>query len=73
MVHSSSRIEVIEGMEELLSGSRICWPPTNLEVLTAIMGDTTFKAGNTLTNFLDNFRFSPHVIDVISGGAYTII
>ncbi|OCL07975.1 pyruvate carboxylase subunit A [Glonium stellatum] len=73
MVHSSSRTEAIEGMVELLSGSKICGPPTNLEFLNAIMEDSTFKAGNTLTNFLESFKFSPHAIDVISGGAYTVI
>lgn len=60
-------------MQTILSESRICGPPTNLEFLSKILSDEQFAAGNTLTRFLDDFQFSPSAIDVVSGGAYTLI
>ncbi|KAI5249053.1 hypothetical protein E4T42_05452 [Aureobasidium subglaciale] len=73
MFHGSSREEARQGMQALLSSSKICGPPTNLEFLHDIIRDDEFKIGNTLTNFLDSFEFRPSAIDVISAGAYTLI
>ncbi|KAF7593818.1 hypothetical protein BBP40_010752 [Aspergillus hancockii] len=73
MFHSPSRQQTIEGMRTVLSQSRICGPPTNLEFLAEIVTDDQFVAGNTLTRFLDNFQCSLSAIDVVSGGAYTLI
>lgn len=57
----------------MLRGSRICGPPTNLEFLADILADERFVAGSTLTKFLESFDFRPCAIDVLSGGAYTLI
>jgi urea carboxylase len=73
MNHAKSRDAAIKGMDLLLSRSRICGPPTNLEFLAAIMQDQTFKSGHTLTSFLKTFNFSPCAIDVITAGAYTLV
>jgi urea carboxylase len=73
MVHSESREKTIAGMTELLSKSSICGPPTNLEFLTGILSDPRFAAGDTMTSFLKDFQYTPHAIDVISAGAYTLI
>lgn len=73
MYHSQSRTETIEGMQTILRESRICGPPTNLEFLARILADDRFVAGNTLTRFLEDFDFRPSAIDVLSGGAYTLI
>ena len=73
MNHAKTRAAAIKGMEMLLSRSRICGPPTNLEFLAAIMRDETFQSGHTLTSFLKRFEFAPSAIDVISAGAYTLI
>ncbi|ORY17282.1 allophanate hydrolase subunit 2-domain-containing protein [Clohesyomyces aquaticus] len=73
MVHSSSRDEAVAGIKKLLTESSICGPPTNLEFLAEIMDDPKFKAGTTITNFLQTFKYVPHAIDVISPGAYTLI
>ncbi|KAF1948745.1 biotin-dependent car [Byssothecium circinans] len=73
MVHSQSRDEAIIGLTTLLTDSSICGPPTNLEFLAEILQDPLFKAGKTMTSFLEDFKYIPHVIDVISGGAYTLI
>ena len=73
MYHSSSREKAIQGMIELLTNSRLCGPPTNLDFLTAIIRDSDFASGKTLTNFLKGFKFAPAAIDVLAGGAYTLI
>ena len=73
MVHRSTREEAISGITELLTGSKIYGPPTNLEFLAAIMQDSTFKSGKTMTKFLSDFKFAPTAIDVLQGGAYTLI
>ena len=60
-------------MDLLLTRSTINGPPTNLGFLASIMRDERFIAGNTLTSFLDTFEYTPAAIDVISGGAYTLV
>ncbi|KAI9689397.1 MAG: hypothetical protein M1822_010048 [Bathelium mastoideum] len=73
MFHAPSRDEAIDGIFRLLSESQISGPPTNLEFLAAIFADSRFKLGNTLTSFLQSFNFEPAAIDVLSGGAYTLV
>ncbi|MCJ1357248.1 MAG: hypothetical protein MMC33_007244 [Icmadophila ericetorum] len=73
MFHSPTRSNTIRDMRELLYQSRILGPPTNLDFLGAILENEQFVAGNTLTNFLSTFKYSPAAIDVLSGGAYTQI
>ncbi|GAB1208698.1 hypothetical protein APSETT445_007449 [Aspergillus pseudonomiae] len=73
MLHSPSRKQTIEGMRTILTQSRICGPSTNLEFLAEILTDERFITGNTLTRFLDNFQWKLSAIDVMSGGAYTLI
>ena len=71
MVHTSNRDDTIKAIHEILSNSRICGPPTNLEFLAKILADRKFAEGVTMTKFLTNFKYSPAAIDVIAGGAYT--
>jgi urea carboxylase len=73
MNHAKTRGAAIKGMELLLSRSVICGPPTNLDFLAAIIRDETFKSGHTLTSFLKSFNFQPGAIDVLAGGAYTLV
>jgi len=73
MYHAPTRDQTINGMRTILTESRICGPPTNLEFLAAILADKEFVAGRTLTKFLNGFKFSPAAIDVLAGGAYTLI
>jgi urea carboxylase len=73
MNHAKTREAAIKGMDIVLSRSKICGPPNNLDFLDAIMKDETFKSGNTITSFLKTFKYVPGAIDVISGGAYTLV
>ena len=71
MFHSESRNTTIKEMHQLLTKSRICGPPTNLDFLAAILADSEFVVGNTMTKFLATFEYAPAAIDVLTGGAYT--
>lgn len=73
MAHSQDRSVTISRMKELLTGSLIAGPPTNLEFLVQILDNSRFASGETMTSFLQDFKFAPHAIDVISAGAYTLI
>lgn len=73
MVHGLNREGAITSMTELLTGSKIYGPPTNLDFLAAILTDPTFVSGKTMTKFLSTFKFVPAAIDVLQGGAYTLI
>ena len=73
MNHAKTRDAAIKGMGLILSRSKICGPPNNLDFLDAIMKDETFQSGNTITSFLKTFKYAPGAIDVMSGGAYTLV
>ena len=73
MVHTGSREQSIQEAQSVLSQSRICGPPTNLDFLASIVADAGFSEGSTMTKFLANFKYSPNAMDVISGGAYTTV
>ncbi|KAL4790874.1 allophanate hydrolase subunit 2-domain-containing protein [Aspergillus venezuelensis] len=73
LYHGPTREAAVAGIEEVLRKSTICGPPVNLTFLAAIIQSETFGKGNTITKFLDTFKFTPAAIDVISGGSYTLV
>ena len=60
-------------MHEILVGSKIYGPPSNLDFLAIVLEHPEFKFGKTLTRFLSDFKYAPAAIDVLAGGAYTLI
>ncbi|KAK8022387.1 hypothetical protein PG993_013154 [Apiospora rasikravindrae] len=74
VIHNGpTRAEALTGLQEVLSKTDICGPPTNLDFLQAILHDPKFQAGDTITQFLSTFNFRPPAIDVLAGGAYTLV
>jgi len=73
IVHASNREAAIRGLSDLLAGSEIFGPPTNIDFLSSVLKDGTFSSGRTLTKFLTTFPYTPAAIDVLQGGAYTLI
>lgn len=73
MCHASTRGKAITKMHGILTGSRIYGPPTNLDLLAHVLIHSDFQAGKTLTKFLSDFNYAPAAIDVLTGGAYTLI
>jgi urea carboxylase len=62
-------------MHDALTKSKVQGCPTNIQYLAAIVDSEAFKTGDTTTAFLtsSSFSFTPHTIDIISGGAYTTV
>ena len=73
IVHKPDRAQAQAAMGTFLQKTRICGPPTNLEFLLAIVQASEFQRGHTLTTFLDDFPYTPSAIEVLSGGAYTLV
>ena len=73
MCHREVREAAMEDLVKFLETSVLCGPPTNKDHVCAILKDAEIKKGNTLTAFIQSFKYSPPAIDVISGGAYTLI
>lgn len=73
MHRAPSRSQAIRDMIEIASNTIICGPANNLDFMISILKSPEFTSGNTITNFLSQFQYSPTAIDVISGGAYTLI
>lgn len=73
MHHSPTRAQTVVEISEIVKKSSICGPPTNLDFLLDILRNPTFVSGITITKFLDNLQFNPPAIDVLQGGAYTLI
>ena len=73
MVHAEHRDEAIDSMKDLLRGSKILGPPTNLDFLASVLEDSVFGSGRIMTKFLTGFKYQPSAIDVLAGGAYTLV
>ena len=73
MCHRETRETAMEDLAKFLDQSTVNGPPTNKDFLSAILRHKEIKLGNTLTSFLSNFKYTPPAIDVISGGAYTLV
>ncbi|KAL1642198.1 hypothetical protein SLS58_005538 [Diplodia intermedia] len=75
MHHAPTRAAAISGLHTVLTTSHLHGPPTNLAILAAILSSPAFAAGRTLTTFLTSTfpAFQPAAIDVVAGGAYTLI
>lgn len=73
MCHKPSRQEAISALRSALGASIVSGPPNNLLFLQEILAHPDFAAGNTITRFLSDFKSSIPAIDVITGGAYTLV
>ncbi|KAF7538495.1 hypothetical protein G7054_g2887 [Neopestalotiopsis clavispora] len=73
MHHAPSREQAILQFKEILGNSEICGTPTNLDFLLKVVVSDDFRKGLTLTRTLDGFSYVPAAIDVLAGGAQTLI
>lgn len=73
MQWSPSRQEAIAGLQCVVSKTVICGPTLNLDFLLSIMHDARFQSGETTTDLLTKFTYVPSAIDVVSGGALTLV
>ncbi|KAF9884998.1 hypothetical protein FE257_000821 [Aspergillus nanangensis] len=73
MHFSTTREQAIRDMVQIASKTVLSGPPTNLDFLLAVLNSPSFQSGNTITTFLESFKFAPAAIDVVSGGAKTLV
>ncbi|VEU23444.1 DEKNAAC104736 [Brettanomyces naardenensis] len=71
MVWSPKRTS--DNMIKVLRDIRIQGPVNNIEYCIRILESEEFRAGKTLTNFLDFFQFRPRLIEFIESGDYTTV
>lgn len=58
---------------DVLHRIKIQGPTHNKEYCISILKSESFEIGNTLTGFLSNFKFLPHLLEFIDSGSYTTI
>ncbi|KAK6221369.1 hypothetical protein LQW54_001468 [Pestalotiopsis sp. IQ-011] len=71
--HEPSRGKAIDQFIQILEGSFVCGPPTNLDFLVKVIESDDFRQGKTLTRTLDGFSYVPAAIDILAGGSHTLI
>ena len=73
IVQGSTREETVSRLSEVLSETEIYGPPNNLSYLYRIVNSHTFIWGACNTAFLNSFQFTPHAVDILSGGLETTV
>ncbi|PCH34617.1 urea amidolyase [Wolfiporia cocos MD-104 SS10] len=73
IVTGTNRQQAIDRLEVALAGCKVHGPPNNMAYLRAICQSEVFRAGNTMTTYLDTFNFVPRTMDVLSGGLETTV
>ncbi|KAF7427799.1 hypothetical protein PC9H_007015 [Pleurotus ostreatus] len=68
IVTGSSRDEAIARMKAVLTETRICGPPNNIEHLQVSLGDPIFAKGRATTRWLESLPFIPRAVTVVSSG-----
>ncbi|UNI17682.1 Urea carboxylase [Purpureocillium takamizusanense] len=73
MGHGESRETAIDALLQALQDSKLQGIVTNADFLVKILSSQSFEQGQTTTNFLNTFRYTLRVMEVISPGSYTTI
>jgi hypothetical protein len=55
-------------MNKALAGTALKGVPNNLQFLQQLVKEPRFVAGNTTTRFLEDFHFTPRVMEVVAPG-----
>lgn len=62
IVKGKNRQEAVDRLITALGQCQLWGPPNNVQYLRAIAESETFKVGNALTTYLDNFKFTPRYV-----------
>ena len=73
IVHAPDRDTAITQLISALDQTSLQGIETNLDYLKQILHSTTFRNGQSTTQFLNGFHYQPHTIDVLSAGVQTMI
>jgi hypothetical protein len=58
-------------MNKALAGTALKGVPNNLQFLQQLVKEPRFVAGNTTTRFLEDFHFTPRVMEVVAPGEHS--
>ena len=73
IVHRASRTEALSAMAAVLHDSHLYGTQTNLAYLAMLMEDEVVQAGTITTRYLNDVKWQPRRLDIISGGTQTTI
>jgi len=68
MVYAPTREAAVQKMQAALAATQLKGVPNNLEFLQHLVHDPRFIKGDTTTKFLEDFHFSPRVVEVVLPG-----
>jgi urea carboxylase len=73
IVFAETRAQALERMQAALARTRIAGIETNLVYLQQILADAVFREGRQTTQYLRDFIYRPHTIDVLEPGVQTSV
>ncbi|MEB3026031.1 hypothetical protein VJI76_09390, partial [Parvimonas sp. M13] len=73
IVHADDRASAIEKLKTVLAETRLNGISTNLDYARAIISDQRFDDMQIWTRMLDDFNYTPNVIEVIQAGTLSSI
>lgn len=73
IVHGNDRKEAIKKLKNALDETRMYGITTNIEYVSALLGNNEYKEGNIFTALLKDFRPRESAIEVIDGGLQTTV
>ncbi|MDZ7924441.1 MAG: urea carboxylase [Marinagarivorans sp.] len=73
IVHQADRAQALTAMASTLAECELYGTETNLGYLRALIADPVLHKGEVYTRYLNGFKFTPHRVDVLSGGTQTTL
>ncbi|WP_317933375.1 urea carboxylase [Halioxenophilus sp. WMMB6] len=73
IVHAANREQALTKLADTLAQTELYGSETNLGYLRALVADPQLHAGRVTTRYLNDFRYQPSRVDVLSGGTQTTI
>lgn len=73
IVHADDRASAIEKLKHVLAETRLNGISTNLDYARAIVSDQRFESMQIWTRMLDDFNYTPNVIEVVQAGTLSSI
>lgn len=73
IVHGKDRADAMAKMKAALATTRLCGIATNLDYLRQIIDHPDFASGDFSTRYLDSFKFSPVLMEIVEPGTYSTV
>ncbi|AOA58151.1 urea carboxylase [Acinetobacter larvae] len=73
IVHAEDRPRAIAKLQRALAATRLSGICTNLDYVQKVLQDPHFQAAQMFTRLLDDFKYQPHMIEVLAAGAQSSI